>query len=97
MVCLSPVGYGVKTFYNVKVFRNSAVRLRGFTLQYNSYVLKKGVAVLFYSLILELFYFVGCKTLSTHSQVFSKTEIFFSEYGYRPHVTSVFGHRKRRF
>ena len=24
-------------------------------------------------------------------------ENFFSEYGYRPHVTGVFGHRKRRF
>ena len=37
------------------------------------------------------------KTPSTRSRVFSKTETFFSEYGYRPHVTGVFGHRKRRF
>ena len=37
------------------------------------------------------------KTLSTHSRVLWKTETFSSEYGYRPHVTGVFGHRKRRF
>ena len=37
------------------------------------------------------------KTPSTCSRVFSKTETFSSEYGYRPHVTGVFGHRKRRF
>ena len=37
------------------------------------------------------------KTPSTRSRVFSKTETFFSEYGYRPHVTGVFEHRKRRF
>ena len=34
---------------------------------------------------------------TTCNRVFSKTETFFSEYGYRPHVTGVFGHRKRRF
>ena len=39
----------------------------------------------------------GPKTPSTRSRIFSKTETFFSEYGYRPHVTGVFGHRKRRF
>ena len=37
------------------------------------------------------------KTPSTCSRVFSKTETFSFEYGYRPHVTGVFGHRKRRF
>ena len=37
------------------------------------------------------------KTPSTRSRVLSKTETFFSEYGYRPHVSGVFGHRKRRF
>ena len=37
------------------------------------------------------------ETPSTRSQVFSNTETFFSEYGCRPHVTGVFGHRKRRF
>ena len=37
------------------------------------------------------------ETPSTRSRVFSKTEMFFSEYGYRPHVTGVFRHRKRRF
>ena len=34
---------------------------------------------------------------STCSRVLWKTETFFSEYGYRLHVTGVFGHRKRRF
>ena len=38
-----------------------------------------------------------CKTPSTRSRVFSKTKTVFSEYGYHPHVTGVFGHRKRRF
>ena len=28
---------------------------------------------------------------------FQKGRLFFSEYGYRPHVTGVFGHQKRRF
>ena len=37
------------------------------------------------------------KTPFTRSRVFSKTEVFFSEYGYRPHVAGVFRHRKRRF
>ena len=37
------------------------------------------------------------KTPCIRSWVFSKTEAFFSEYGYRPHITGVFGHRKRRF
>ena len=37
------------------------------------------------------------ETPSTRSRVFSKTEMFFSEYSYRPYVTSVFRHRKRRF
>ena len=36
-------------------------------------------------------------TPSTRSRVLWKTETFSSEYGYRPHVSSVFGHRKRRF
>ena len=37
------------------------------------------------------------ETPSTGSRVFSKTETFFSDYGYRSHVTGVFGHRKRTF
>ena len=37
------------------------------------------------------------KTPSTRSRVFSKTEMFFSEYSYRPHVAGVFRHRKWRF
>ena len=37
------------------------------------------------------------ETPSTSSRVLWKTETFFSEYGYRPHVSGVFGHRKRRF
>ena len=37
------------------------------------------------------------ETPSTRSRVFSKTETFFSEYGYRPHATGVFGHQKRGF
>ena len=36
-------------------------------------------------------------TPPTRSRVLWKTETFFSEYGYRPHVSSVLGHRKRRF
>ena len=32
------------------------------------------------------------RTPSTNSRVFSKTETFFSEYGYRPYVTGIFGH-----
>ena len=36
-------------------------------------------------------------TPSTLSRVFSKTEMFFSEYGYHAHVAGVFRHRKRRF
>ena len=37
------------------------------------------------------------ETPSTRSRVFWKTETFFSEYGYRPHATGVFGHQKRGF
>ena len=37
------------------------------------------------------------KTPSTRSRVFSETKTFFSEYGYRPHATGVFGYQKRRF
>ena len=37
------------------------------------------------------------KTPSTRSQILWKTKTFFSEYGYRSHVTGVFGQRKRRF
>ena len=34
--------------------------------------------------------------MSTRSRVFSKTTMFFSEYGHRPDVAgAVFGHRKR--
>ena len=42
-------------------------------------------------------YSVIIKTPSTRSRVLSKTETFFSEYGYHPRVTGVFSHRKRRF
>ena len=37
------------------------------------------------------------KTPSTGSRLLWKTETSFSEYGYRLHVSGVFGHRKRRF
>ena len=37
------------------------------------------------------------QTPPSRSRVFSKTETFFCEYGYCPHITGVFGHRKRRF
>ena len=37
------------------------------------------------------------KTPSIRSRVLSKTETFFSEYDYRPHITGLFGHQKRRF
>ena len=37
------------------------------------------------------------QTPCTCSQVFLKTEIFFSEYGYHPHVTGIFGHQNQRF
>ena len=36
-------------------------------------------------------------TPSARCRVLRKTETFFSEYGYRPHLTGVFGHQKRRF
>ena len=46
---------------------------------------------------LSFFFKRTSKTRPHVAGAFSKTENFFSEYGYRPHVTGVFGHRIPRF
>ena len=42
-------------------------------------------------------YFVDSKASSTRIRKFVKTQIFFYEYGLRPHVSSVFSGRIRKF
>ena len=39
----------------------------------------------------------NCQASSTHSRVFSKTEIFFSEYGYLSYITGVLGTKNGGF